>query len=240
MATPPTESPAGGATEPTPPVAPVPAQKEPAPPAAAPPPPAAPAKPAPPAAPRKPRRGLTAAIIIVVVLVLLLVWTVLSPSVPDVLGATARQSPTLGRTGNSTVEVGSILKVEKFYGGNVTWEVIIKRGAANATAGVPHPFEIIVSKQAEHVSSFFKGTSPHITEAEVNTTSEVYSGNFTYYPADEAHPYVSAVLTAVFPAPGTYTVTVHGKFTVDQVMLVGFLPADSILFTLTNLRIVVS
>lgn len=211
------------------------------------PPPPTPAAPAAPAAQPKPiaparkrRRGLTAAIIIVIVLVLLLVWTILSPAVPGLLSAAERQSPSLGRTGTSTVEAGAIEKLQKFYGGNVTWEVIVKKRVGNATAGIPYPVEVIVSKQSENVSNFFEGTSPRLTRVEVNDTSASYSTNFTYFPADATHPYVSGVVSAVFPSPGVYTVTVQGRFTVDQVMVVGFLPADSILFSLYGVRIVVT
>lgn len=175
----------------------------------------------------KPRRtGLW--IFAIAVASLLIIWMVLTPSMMSEVGDVYLMDDEYSNLGTDTALVDVRVIASTFSVGSVTWGVGIG-GDPNVTAGDDAVFHVIVTKVAEDGGGFwFKGTWIRLRNISLFTDADELVGWMSSY-AVEGFGDV-ARLHATFEDPGTYSCYISVRFSVYENMLVGFIPADSVVF----------
>lgn len=169
-------------------------------------------------APRPKRKshwvGLVTLLVIIVVLVL---WTVLSPKVLPPHGTIYVDSPTYANLGNFT-------GVRSIWAGTTTWGVSVS-GSNDTVVGAVAEFQVLITKVNESTGNFFfRGTAIVISNVSLYKEDGTYLAGI-WFKSDSGYGKVATVRYS-FPAVGTYDLYVTAKFTVYEVMRIGYIPLE--------------
>lgn len=171
------------------------------------------------AKPRKKRKHIGAIITVVVILLILVAWTVASPKILTVEGATYVNSSVYANLGNFT-------GFHKSWAANTTWGISVS-GDDNVSVNETFPILILVTKVKEKPSNFwFRGTAISITNMTVRDGAGVILallGNKSDLGFGKA-----GTLNLKFSNPGNYSLSVTVQFLVYVDMRIGFLPVEKI------------
>lgn len=185
--------------------------------------------------PRKPRkerekpRHIGRWVALVVVVLVLVVWTLISPPVMSVVGDVYVDSEEHSNLGNMSAEQDVRIMASLFSVGTTTWGVSI---AGNATAVVDEDavFRVMVTKISEESGGFwFMGTEISLRNVSFYLDDDTLVGWMTE--KDELRDKSLGYVHATFPTTGDQDCYVVLKFTVYEVMRIGFLPADKVTIT---------
>jgi hypothetical protein len=178
---------------------------------------------------RKEPRHLGRWIILAAVVVILVVWTLISPPVMTAVGNMYLDPDTYADLGSLTADqdvrvIASLLSV-----GTTTWGISIS-GDANASVGEDAVFEVMVTKVSEDTGGFwFMGTEISLRNVSLYLEDDTLVGWMTE--KDELGNMSLGYVHAVFPETGTHDCYVKLRFSVYEVMRIGFLPADKVIMT---------
>jgi hypothetical protein len=175
----------------------------------------------------KPRRtGLW--ILAIVIASLLIIWVILTPSTMSEVGAAYLDDEDYANLGSGTATVDVRVVASMLSVGSVTWGVGIA-GDANVTAEDDAVFHVTVMKVSEDGGGFwFKGTWIRLRNVSLFTDADQLVGWMSGYNVTGIGDV--ARVHATFVEPGAYSCYVSVKFSVYENMLLGFIPADSVVF----------
>ncbi len=185
--------------------------------------------------PRKPKkerekpRRIGRWIALAVVVVVLVVWTLISPPVMSVVGDVYVDSSEHANLANETAVQDIRLVASLFSAGSTTWGVSI---AGNATAVVDEDavFRVMVTKVAEEAGGFwFMGTEISLRNVSFYLDDGTLIGWMTE--KDELRDKSLGYVHASFPTVGDQDCYVVLRYSVYEVMRIGFLPADKVIMT---------
>ena len=176
----------------------------------------------------KPRRILRWVVLAVVVIVLVL-WTLISPAIMPSSGTTY----TVGDHANLGVHTfeQDVRVVASLIGaGSATWAVSFA-GDPNATVGEDAVFQAMVSKVSEDSGGFwFMGTDISLRNVSMYLEDDTLIGWMT--DKEELSNRSVGEVHAAFDEPGVFDCYIVLRFSVYEVMRIGFIPADKVVFTL--------
>ncbi len=180
----------------------------------------------------KPRRtGLW--IFAIVVASLLIIWVILTPSAMSEVGAAYLSDDDYANLGSDTATVDVRVVASTFKVGTVTWGIGIS-GDANVTVEEDAVFHVTVMKISEDGGGFwFKGTWVRLRNVSLFTEADELVGWMSGYTVEGIGDV--ARVHAMFDEPGTYSCYVSVRFSVYENMLLGFIPADSVVFAEVHL-----
>ncbi len=168
---------------------------------------------------RRKKRHWGAIIFTVAVIVFLLLWTLLSPDIMTQTGETYVHSPEYAAWGNYT-------GYRDIWAGNTTWGLSIG-GEALADDNSSLEVHVLLTKVHEKTGNwFFRGTSvtlDNVSIFDMNGTFIASMSNWT----DVGYG-LMATIPVAFAVNGTYDLFVHARFTVYEVMRVGFIPLEAV------------
>ena len=182
--------------------------------------------------PRKEReepRRLLRWIVLVAVIIVLVVWTLISPSVMPVSGTTYTESEETANLGSEAFTQNVRIASGLISVGATTWAISMS-GDPNATVDEDAVFQVMVSKMSEDNGGFwFKGTDISLRNVSFYTVDDALIGWMT--DKEEESDRSIGEVHAIFTEPGIYDCHVTVKFSVYEIMRIGFLPADKVLIT---------
>ncbi len=187
--------------------------------------------------PEKPRRILRW-IVLAAVVVVLVVWTLISPSVMPATGSTYTSSEQTANLGTDSFTQDIRVVASIVSAGPTTWAVCVS-GDPNATADEDAVFQVMVVKMSEDSGGFwFMGTDISLRNVSLYLDDDTLVGWMTE--KEEKSDRSIGEVHATFPDTGVYDCYVTVKFSVYEVMRIGFLPADkmSVTFDLSDTIIV--
>ncbi len=171
--------------------------------------------------PPKPKknRHIVGIITLIVIIVFLVLWTAISPKVMAPVGRTYLESPTYANLGNFT-------GTRSIWAGTTTWGVSVS-GSDSFHTGETAAFFVLITKVSETTGNFFfRGTAIVITNVSIYKADGTYMGGIA---EKTSYPYgKQAVVHTTFPAVGTYDLYITAKFTVYEVMRIGYFPLESV------------
>ena len=161
-------------------------------------------------------------LVTIAIVIALVVWTILSPGILLQQGDTYTGSPTHASWGNYT-------GYRDIWAGNMTWGVSVS-GHATSAGNLSVEITVLVTKVYERPGNwFFRGTAISLKNVSVyigpldNATFLASMTNTT-----EQDYGVSATIPATFGGPGVYELLIKTRFTVYEVMRIGFIPLESV------------
>ncbi|HIH01101.1 TPA: hypothetical protein HA259_03335 [Thermoplasmata archaeon] len=186
--------------------------------------------------PRKPKeerakpRHIGRWIVLAAVIVILVVWTLISPPVMSVVGNQYVDSPEYSNLGSEVAEQNVQIIASVMSVGTTTWGVSIA-GEPNATVGIDAVFEVMVTKVSEESGGFwFMGTEISLRNVSMYLEDDTLIGWMTE--KDELGNMSLGYVHATFPENGVQDCYVVLRFSVYEVMRIGFLPADKVTMTI--------
>lgn len=178
----------------------------------------------------KPRR-VGRWIVLVAVIVILVVWTLVSPSIMSAAGSAYVSDEDYSNLGSETVEQDVQVVASLFTAGTTTWGISIA-GEANATVDDDAVFEVMVSKVSEETGGlWFMGTDISLRNVSMYLDDDTLIGWMVE--KQELHNRSVGTVHAVFEDTGVYDCYVVLRFSVYEVMRIGFLPADKVVATIS-------
>lgn len=173
----------------------------------------------------KPRR-IGRWIVLAAVVLFLLVWTLVSPQVMTATGTTYLEAEGYSELGSDTGLQDIRVMASLVSTGDTTWGVSLS-GDANATVDEAAVFQVTVVKVSEETRSFwFMGTDISVRNVSMYLEDDSLIG---WMDEKEERGNMSvAQVHALFPDTGVYDCYVVVKFSVYEVMRIGFLPADKV------------
>lgn len=178
--------------------------------------------------PKKPakQRHVVGPIVLAVIVVILILWTFYSPKVMSVAGNTYISSGTYASLGSETFAMDVGIAADLVDAGSVVWGISIN-GSDTATAGSSTLFRITVSKVSEKPSNFFfRGTAVKLDEVSLYEDDGTYLG--TMSEQTETRLAITASVSVTFDEPGEHELKVYVRFTVYEVMRIGYLPCQDV------------
>src|SRR5512136_2067506 len=161
-------------------------------------------------------------IVVAIVLILLLVWTILSPDVMPQESDKYTTSPTYANLGNYT-------GYRHIWAGNMTWGISI-RGPTSVVAGTPMVITVLVTKIYEQPGNwFFRGTSVDLKNVSVFKLDGTYLASMSN--STDLGFGVSATVNLNITQSGNCSLYVYVKFTVYEMMRIGFMPLETVQVT---------
>ena len=186
--------------------------------------------------PRKPKKERTKPrhigrwIVQAAVIVILVVWTLVSPPVMSVVGNAYVDSSEHSNLGGEVADQDVRIIASLFSVGTTTWGVCIA-GETNATVGIDAVFEVMVTKVSEEPGDFwFMGTEISLRNVSMYLEDDTLIGWMTE--KDELSDMSLGYVHATFPENDTYDCYMVLRFSVYEVMRIGFLPADKVTMTI--------
>ena len=163
--------------------------------------------------------GILVALAIVIALV---AWTVLSPGIMSQQGDIYTRSPIHASWGNYT-------GYRDIWAGNMTWGVSVS-GHATSAGNLSVEITVLVTKVYERPGNwFFRGTAVSLKNVSVYIGPLDNATFLASMTSTTEHDYgVSATIPATFGGPGVYDLLVKARFTVYEVMRIGFMPLESV------------
>ncbi len=180
--------------------------------------------------PEKPRRILRW-IILAAVVVVLVVWTLISPSVMPATGSTYTSSEQTANLGSESFTQDVRVAASIVSAGSTTWAVCVS-GDPNATVGEDAVFQVMVVKMSEDSGGiWFMGTDISLRNVSFYLENDTLIGWMTDKEEEPDKSVGEVHVTFLDAGPHDYCyVTV--RFSVYEVMRIGFLPADKMSVTL--------
>jgi hypothetical protein len=181
--------------------------------------------------PRKPKkpakeRHVFGPVALLVIVLLLILWTFWSPKVMSVTGDMYIGSVTYASLGNETFAMDVGVAADLVDAGHVVWGVSIN-GSGTAVVGQSAVFRITLSKVAEDPSNFFfRGTAVKLEEVSLFEDDGTFLGTSHGY--EETRLAVTASVSVTFDEPGEHDLVVYVRFTVYEVMRLGYLPCKDV------------
>ena len=178
---------------------------------------------------RKKPRHIGRWIVIAAVIVILVVWTLISPPVMSEVGSMYLNPDTHANLGSMTAEQDVQILASSLSVGTTTWGVSI-HGDGNATTDEAAVFEVMVTKTSEEPRSFwFMGTEISLRNVSFYLEDDTLIGWMTE--KDELRNMSLGYVHATFTETGIHDCYVVLRFSVYEVMKIGFLPADKVTMT---------
>ena len=183
--------------------------------------------------PRKEReepRRILRWVILAAVIVILVVWTLISPTIMPSTGMTYVDSEAASNLGSDAFDqdirvIASLLSV-----GSATWGISVS-GDSNATVEEETVFQAMVSKVSEDRGGFwFMGTDISLRNVSLYLEDDTLVGWMTA--KEELSNRSVGVVRATFADPGVFDCYMVLRFSVYEVMRIGFLPADKVSMTI--------
>lgn len=185
--------------------------------------------------PRKPKkerkkpRHLGRWIALGVIIVILVVWTLISPPVMSVVGNMYVDSAEHSNLGSEVAEQDVQIIASLFSVGTTTWGVSVG-GDSNATVDEDAVFEVMITKVSEGSGGFwFMGTEISLRNVSLYLEDDTLVGWMTH--KDELDNMSLGYVHAAFPETGVHDCHIVLRFSVYEVMRIGFLPADKVTMT---------
>jgi len=168
--------------------------------------------------PRKRKKRHWGAIVVtVVIIVFLLAWTFLSPEIMPQVGQVYTNSPTYARWGDFT-------GYRDIWAGNMTWALSIS-GRSLAVDNSSLEVHVLLTKVYEKPGNwFFRGTSATLKNVSIFEEDGTYVASMSNW--TDVGFGLMATVPVTFPTNGTYDLFVYAKFTVYEVMRIGFIPLE--------------
>ena len=168
-------------------------------------------------------------IVLAAVVVILVVWTLISPSIMSTAGTTYVSNDAYVNLGSETFEQDTKVIASLFTVGGVTWGISIS-GEPNAVAENAAVFTVIVSKVSEDAGGFwFMGTDISLRNISMYLEDDSLIG-WMVEKQELDNRSVGTVL-ATFDETGVFDCYIVLRFSVYEVMRIGFLPADKVIAT---------
>jgi len=169
---------------------------------------------------RKKKRRYGGIIALVVVIIILVVWTFISPDVLPETGTAYTESPTYSN-------LGHFIGYRDIWAGNMSWGLCFS-GPATASVDEVIEVKVLFVKISEEAGNFFfVGASISLRNVSIfidDGLNGTYLASMTNV-TDLGYG-ISATLRFSFDAPGTYSLYLHWKFLVNQVMRIGYIPLE--------------
>ena len=169
---------------------------------------------------RKKKRKYGGVIVLVAIIVILLAWTLISPDVLPETGAVYTESPTYSNLGN-------FIGYRDVWAGNMSWGLCFSGPNKTSVNEVIEIKVLFVKISEEPGNFFFAGTSISLRNVSIfidNDGNDTYLASMTNV-TDLGYG-ISATLRFSFDAPGNYSLYLHWKFLVNQVMRIGYIPLE--------------
>ena len=183
--------------------------------------------------PRKEReepRRILRWIVLAVVIAILVVWTLISPSIMPPVGMSYVNSETTANLGGEAFEQDIRIGASLLRVGSVTWGISFS-GDPNATVGEETVFEAMVSKVSEERGGlWFMGTDISLRNVSFYQEDDTLVGWMTA--KEKLSNRSVGVVRATFDEPGVFDCYVVVRFSVYEIMRIGFLPADKVSMTM--------
>jgi hypothetical protein len=186
--------------------------------------------------PRKPKkerkepRHLGRWIALAAVMIILVVWTLISPPVMSVVGDAYVDSDEHANLGSEVAEQDVRIFASIVSVGSTNWGVSVG-GDPNATVGEDAVFEVMVTKVSEESGGFwFMGTEISLRNVSLYLEDDTLVGWMT--DKDELGNMSLGYVHATFPDAGIQDCYIVLRFSVYEVMRIGFLPADKVTMTM--------
>lgn len=165
-------------------------------------------------------------IVLVAVIVIVVVWTLISPTVMSASGTTYVSGDEHANLGSETFEQDTRVAASLFTVGGVTWGASVS-GDPNATTGESAVFQVMVSKVSEETGGFwFMGTDISLRNVSLYLDDDTLIGWMVE--KQELDDRSVGTVHAVFDETGVFDCYVVVRFSVYEVMRIGFLPADKV------------
>lgn len=178
---------------------------------------------------RKKPRHIGRWIVLAVVVIVLVVWTLISPPVMTSVGDTYLTGDH-ANLGNYSAEHEVDIIASLVTAGTATWGMSIS-GETNATVGEDTVFEVMVTKVSEEAGGFwFMGTEISLRNVSLYLEDDTLIGWMTE--KDELRDMSVGYVHATFEETGPQDCYVVIRFSVYEVMRIGFLPADKVVATI--------
>jgi hypothetical protein len=178
---------------------------------------------------RKKPRHLGRWIFLAVVIVILVMWTLISPPVMSTVGNMYLAPDTHANLGSMTADQDVRIVASLFSVGATTWGVSIS-GDGNVSVGEDAVFEVMVTKVSEEAGGFwFMGTEISLRNVSFYLEDDTLVGWMTE--KDELGNMSLGYVHATFAETGTHDCYVSLRFSVYEVMRIGFIPADKVVMT---------
>lgn len=170
--------------------------------------------------PRKRKNRHWGAIIVTVaVIVFFLAWTFLSPKVMTQVGQTYVNSATYASWGNFT-------GYRDIWAGNMTWGLSISGRSLTANSSSLEVHVLLTKVYEKPGNWFFRGTSVTLNNVSIFEVDGTYVASMSNW-TDVGYG-LMATVPVTFATNGTYDLYVHAKFTVYEVMRIGFIPLEAV------------
>ena len=169
-------------------------------------------------------------IVLGAVVIILVVWTLVSPSIMSVSGTMYVATEEYANLGSDTIEQDVQVIASVVTAGATTWGISVG-GDANATVDDDAVFEVIVSKISEERGGFwFMGTDISLRNVSMYLDDDTLIGWMVE--KQELHNRSVGTVHATFSETGVFDCYIVLKFSVYEVMRIGFLPADKVTATI--------
>ena len=160
------------------------------------------------------------------VVLFLVVWTLVSPQVMTATGTTYLESDDYSDLGSDTGLQDIRVMASLVSTGDTTWGVSVS-GDANATVEETAVFQVTVVKVSEETRNFwFMGTDISVRNVSLYMEDDTLVG--WMHEKEERGNMSVAQVHALFDDTGVYDCYVVVKFSVYEIMRIGFLPADKV------------
>ncbi len=158
----------------------------------------------------------------VAVVILLVAWTVMSPGILPQQGDTYTKSTIHASWGNYT-------GYRDIWAGNMTWGVSVS-GHSTSAGNQSVDITVLVTKVYERTGNwFFRGTAISLRNVSVYTGSLDNATFLASMANTTKHDYgTSAKIPVTFAGPGVYELLIKVRFTVYEVMRIGFIPLETV------------
>ncbi|UCE91416.1 MAG: hypothetical protein JSV90_08420 [Methanobacteriota archaeon] len=178
----------------------------------------------------KPRR-IGRWIILAAVIIILVVWTLISPSIMSTAGTTYVSSDEYANLGSETSAQDVQVLASVVTAGTTTWGISIA-GDSNATVDEDAVFQVMVSKVSEERGGFwFMGTDISLRNVSMYLDDDTLIG-WMVEKQEQDNRSVGTV-HASFDDTGVFDCYIVLRFSVYEVMRIGFLPADKVVATMS-------
>lgn len=165
------------------------------------------------------------------VIIILVVWTLISPSIMSVAGSAYMTSEEHANLGSEPIEQDVQVVASLFSAGTTTWGVSMG-GEANATVDDDAVFQVTVSKISEERGGFwFMGTDISLRNVSMYLDDDTLIGWMVE--KQELHNRSVGTVHASFTETGVFDCYIVLRFSVYEVMRIGFLPADKVVATIS-------
>jgi hypothetical protein len=178
----------------------------------------------------EPRRVLRW-IVLAAVIVVLVMWTLISPSVMPATGTTYTTSYATANLGSEAFAQDVRIAASLISAGSTTWAICMS-GDSNATADEDAVFQVMVVKISEDSGGFwFMGTDISLRNVSFYSEDDALIGWMT--DKEEKSDRSIGEVHVTFSEVGVHDCHVTVKFSVYEVMRIGFLPADKMSITVS-------